>query len=158
MPAHDSLFLQRNVVTTARLNYTLRTAPCCGITELVLYDNLLRSTVCATLNVEITDMGWLQASLPVRWGGLGVRSAVLLAPSAYLASAAGTLDRVISSCLPTYTPSLTHLLRPRCNLGRQPRAHPSFHLLESLQAAASLGRAMLPQDLCRLARRCHRQL
>jgi len=32
----------------------------------------------------------------VRWGGLGVRSAVSLAAPAYLASAAGTLDRVLS--------------------------------------------------------------
>ena len=34
---------------------------------------------------------WLQASLPVGDGGLGIRSAEMLAPSAYLASAASTL-------------------------------------------------------------------
>jgi len=96
MPAHDSLFLLRNVVTIARLVYTLRTAPCSGSPELVLYDDLLKTTLCAALNVELTEGGWLQASLPVRWGGLGVRSAALLAPSAYLASAASTLDKVIS--------------------------------------------------------------
>ena len=38
------------------------------------------------------DEKWRQASLPVRWGGLGVRSVVMLAPSAYLASAANTTD------------------------------------------------------------------
>ena len=96
MPAHDSLFLLRNVVTTARLLYTLRTAPCSGSVELIRYDDLLRSTLSATLNIELLDDGWLQASLPVRWGGLGVRSAVSLAAPAYLASAAGTLDRVLS--------------------------------------------------------------
>ena len=75
MPAHDSLFLLRNVVTTARLLYTLRTAPCTGSPELVLYDDLLRSTLCVALNVELTDQGWLQASLLVRWGcwGSGVQ-------------------------------------------------------------------------------------
>jgi len=34
---------------------------------------------------------WLQASLPVGDGGLGIQSAENLAPSAYLASAASTL-------------------------------------------------------------------
>ena len=34
MPAHDSLYLSRNVVTTARLMYTLRTAPCTDSAEL----------------------------------------------------------------------------------------------------------------------------
>jgi hypothetical protein len=34
---------------------------------------------------------WLQASLPVSSGGLGVCSTVQLAPSAFLASAAGCL-------------------------------------------------------------------
>ena len=104
MPAHDSLFLLRNVVTTARLLYILRTAPCTGSAELLLYDDLLRSTLSVTLNVELTEEGWLQASLPVRWGGLGVRSAVSLAAPAYLASAAGTLDRVI-----TILPSRLHM-------------------------------------------------
>ena len=94
MPAHDSLYLLRNVVTTPRLLYTLRTAPCSQSQELEQYDNLLRSTLAATLNVDLTDRGWRQASLPVRWGGLGVRSAALLAPSAYLASAAGTMNLV----------------------------------------------------------------
>ena len=95
MPAHDSLFLLRNVVTTDRLLYTLRTAPCSGSAELVRYDNLLRSTLSTILNADLTDEGWRQASLPVRWGGFGVRSAVSLAAPAYLASAAGALDRLI---------------------------------------------------------------
>jgi hypothetical protein len=41
----------------------------------------------------------VQASLPVAYGGLGIRSVALLAPSAFLASAAATLD-VQSSLLP----------------------------------------------------------
>src|SRR5688572_18326954 len=38
----------------------------------------------------MSDDQWIQASLPVRNGGLGIRSAVMLATSACLASAAGT--------------------------------------------------------------------
>ena len=43
------------------------------------------------LNVQLSDTRWKQASLPVHMGGLGVRSACMLAPSAFLASAAATL-------------------------------------------------------------------
>ena len=42
------------------------------------------------LNVDVNDTQWLQASLPVGNGGLGIRSAEMLAPSAFLASAAST--------------------------------------------------------------------
>ena len=66
MPAHDSLFLLRNVVSTPRLIYRLRTAPCTGSKELGLYDEVLRSALSATLNVDLSDAGWQQASLPVR--------------------------------------------------------------------------------------------
>ena len=59
MPAHDSLFLLRNVVTTARLLYTLCTAPCSGSVELIRYDDLLRSALSSTLNIELLDDGWL---------------------------------------------------------------------------------------------------
>ena len=62
----------------------------------------------ATLNVDLSDEGWQQASLPVRWGGLGVRSAVMLAPSAYLASAASTATLVL-----TLLPSFLHHISDR---------------------------------------------
>jgi hypothetical protein len=83
-----------------RLLYTLRTAPCADSHQLVLYDNLLRVTTSSALNIDLDDTRWRQASLPVRWGGLGIRGAVLLAPSAYLASAAST-SSLTQSLLPT---------------------------------------------------------
>ena len=58
MPAHDSLFLMRNIVSMPRLLYTLRTAPCTGSNELVLYDALVRSILCTTLNSDINDAVW----------------------------------------------------------------------------------------------------
>jgi len=82
MPSHDSLFLLRNVLTTPWLIYLLRTAPYTGSPEQPLYDAVLRDSLSITLNVEFNEERWLQASLPVRWGGLGVRGVVLLAPSA----------------------------------------------------------------------------
>ena len=56
------------------------------------FDSLLRKGVCTISNTELSDIQWIQASLPVRNGGLGVRRVTSLAPSAFLASAAGTRD------------------------------------------------------------------
>jgi hypothetical protein len=94
LPAHDSLYLLRNVLTAPRLVYLLRTAPCTGSAVLPQYDALLQQTVTTTLNVDLSDRAWSQATLPVRWGGIGIRDVVSLAPSAYLASAASTMDLV----------------------------------------------------------------
>ena len=104
LPAHGALFLLQHVVTTARLMYLLRTSPCMERKELFDYDLQLRSSLSKILNIDLSDTRWQQASLPVRWGGLGVRGAVMLAPSAYLASAAGTTQLV---SLLTQTCSLT---------------------------------------------------
>jgi hypothetical protein len=90
----------RNVFTTPRLMYLLRTTCCTESPVLPLLDATIRDSLSATLNVELSDDRWRQASLPVRWGGLGVRSVVSLAPSAYLASAACTKD-LTTSLLPT---------------------------------------------------------
>src|SRR3954470_2445834 len=42
--------------------------------------------------MDAMDLQWMQASLPVRNGGLGIRRVASLAPSAFLAPAAKTLD------------------------------------------------------------------
>jgi len=57
---------------------------------LTQFDSILRNGLSTILNVNLSDTQWLQASLPVSNGGLGIRSARMLAPSAFLASAAFT--------------------------------------------------------------------
>ena len=49
--------------------------------------------------VESDDRAWMQATLPVKLGGLGVRSAVEVAPSAYLASLHAT-SALVKAILP----------------------------------------------------------
>ena len=91
LDSHDALFLLRHSLAIPRMVYLLRTSPCFECEELLsLYDGTLRSGLYQILIVDITDIQWLQASLPVAAGGLGVRSVMMLAPSAFLASAAGT--------------------------------------------------------------------
>ena len=46
------------------------------------------------INLGPLDSAWFQACLPVRLGGLGLQSAVKLAPSAFLASSHATADLV----------------------------------------------------------------
>ena len=54
------------------------------------FDNVQRCLLESFCNTHLSDQSWLQASLPINSGGLGIRSATMLAPSAFLASAAGT--------------------------------------------------------------------
>ena len=53
---------------------------------------MLKNGLEAILNVKLSDTQWKQARLPVHMGVLGVRSAFMLGPSAFLASAAATLS------------------------------------------------------------------
>ncbi|HSN23573.1 MAG TPA: hypothetical protein VLS45_05310, partial [Methylomicrobium sp.] len=101
MPSHDSLYLLQHVLMAPRLMYLLRTSPCTDSPVLPLYDDVIKESLLVTTNVDLDDDRWRQASLPVSWGGLGVRSVVLLTPSAYLASAASTAT-LASSLLPPH--------------------------------------------------------
>ena len=97
--AHDALLLLRNCLSASKLLYTLRSARCAGHELLQSFDDLQRSALGRICNVTLTDDQWLQASLPVRMGGLGVRRVSSLAISAFLASAAGTRqlqDQILS--------------------------------------------------------------
>ena len=54
------------------------------------FDSLLRSGLCTITNLAVSDPQWIQASLPVCAGGLGIRRVVSLALPAFQASAAST--------------------------------------------------------------------
>ena len=89
--AHDAYCLLCHSFALPKLLYILRTSPCSKSPKLRRFDLLLRSLLgeIANINIADNDIAWAQASLPVGSGGLGVRSATQLAPSAFLASAAG---------------------------------------------------------------------
>ena len=44
------------------------------------------------MHITLSENQWLQASLPIRFGGLGIRHVTSLASSAFLASAGGKRD------------------------------------------------------------------
>eukprot|EP00731_Ephydatia_muelleri_P000829 Em0001g829a len=59
---------------------------------LKFYDDELRATICSSFNIQLAESApsWTQSTLLVHHGGLGIRSAVQLAPSAFLVSAAAS--------------------------------------------------------------------
>ena len=94
LPAHKGFFLLKHSWQSRRFfSYILRTAPCYLSSHLLVYDNLLRRILTDITNVHLEqDTTWLQATLPTSNGGTGIRRASQLAPSAFLASAAGCSD------------------------------------------------------------------
>jgi hypothetical protein len=85
--SHDALVLLQNSWSALRLPFTLRAAPCTDHLLFVKYDDLLRKAASRVCIIDLSDNQWLQASLLMRRGGLGIRHVLSLTPSAFLASA-----------------------------------------------------------------------
>ena len=99
--AHDSLVLLQHSFAIPKLHYLLRTTPCFLSGHLEEYDSVLRSILSSVTNCPLVqdEKAWLQASLPVKLGCLGIRRAVQVAPSAYLSSTAAT-SNLVTAILP----------------------------------------------------------
>ena len=87
----DALLILRCSLGTPKMLHILRCHPCSNHPDLEIYDAKLRHGVEKILNVSLNDLQWTQASLPIKMGGLGIRTTTSLALPAFLASAAGTL-------------------------------------------------------------------
>ena len=88
---HEALYLLRNCFSIPKLNYLVRTAPCfLEAEELHKYDNLIRGSLVDILNIQLSDLAWNQASLPISKGGLGLRPAMNVSLSGYLSSVSST--------------------------------------------------------------------
>jgi hypothetical protein len=88
LSAHDAFFLLKNCFSLPKLQYVLRCAPCYQSQALQQYDSVIRDTLQHILNIALTDSVWLQATLPVRNGGIGIRLATQLALPTFLSSMA----------------------------------------------------------------------
>ena len=65
----------------------LRCSPCFGNAILSQIDEVLKSNISHIANIALSDVQWIQASLPVKAEGLGIRRIFSFALLAYLASA-----------------------------------------------------------------------
>ena len=87
---HPGHFLLKNAFS---LLLTLRSAPCHHHPELhAEYDVMTRSTSEALCNIHLDGNSWSQAKLPIRYGGLGLRTAADLALPAFLSSCAVSIS------------------------------------------------------------------
>jgi hypothetical protein len=99
LPAHVALFLLRHCFAIPKLTYTLRCSPCFMSDRLLEFDNLIKRGLENILNINLDERAWNQATLPISFSGIGLRSSSDLSSSAFLSSshACGTL---ITSILP----------------------------------------------------------
>ena len=91
----DALTLLKHAFAIPKVLYILRTAPS-------FLSPILKDFNCYLRSLLSDDLAWLQASLPVRAGGIGIQSAVQLGPSTYIASAAGCKD-IIQHLIPSFS-------------------------------------------------------
>ena len=95
LDGHPGLLLLKNAFSLLRLLLTIRSALCHYHPELLAeYDVITRSTTEALCNIHFGDNSWSQAKLPVRYGGLGLRTAADLALPAFLSSRAASISLV----------------------------------------------------------------
>ena len=89
--AHDSLTLLHHSFSIPKLLHVLRTSPAFKSPLLGTWDHMLRSIVSKITNINFQPNApsWLQATLPVYAGGLGIRRASHLASTTFLGSADG---------------------------------------------------------------------
>ena len=94
LSSHEAFYLLKASFGMPRLLYLMRSAPTFGSSDLPPLSAHIRELLSGTLNVQLEDDAWAQASLPVRWGGLGVRDVASLSASAFLSSRAATASLV----------------------------------------------------------------
>ena len=81
------LHLLRSCLGVCKLNYLLRTiSPNCVISQLECFDYNLRSALGRICKFSISDLSWLQATLPCSMGGLGLCEATSTSSAACLGS------------------------------------------------------------------------
>ena len=99
LDSHTAVFFLAHHVSAPRLTYLLRSAPTFQAQHVLLAtDETVRHTLETASNVAISPETWKQASLPVKLGGLGVRSVEALALPSYIASVHAALPLISSIC------------------------------------------------------------
>ena len=87
--------LLRSCLRVCKFNHVLQTIPCHVIIEqLSRFDSGMRHSLCQITNSSISDPAWMQATLPLYFRGLGLRSALKSLSAAFLGSCNATRDRV----------------------------------------------------------------
>ena len=84
--AHDAYVILKNALLIPKLTFTIRSTPIYDSPKLQHFDKLVKEFCETLLNTKLSNNSWLQATLPIKLGGLGLRSLESIASSAFLAS------------------------------------------------------------------------
>jgi Reverse transcriptase (RNA-dependent DNA polymerase) len=90
LSSHDAFYLLRNCLNVPKILYVLRCSPCFSSSVLFEFEVVLRRTLESVLNVHLNDDAWRQATLPISFGGLGIRLPADLALPAFISSVVGS--------------------------------------------------------------------
>lgn len=92
---HMAIYILRLCLFSPKLLSILRCSPIWKFTSISeKVDQLLKDTVGKVLNITFTPSSWSQAILPIKYGGLGIRSTGGLALPAFLSSVHSTLTLI----------------------------------------------------------------
>lgn len=87
LPSHAAFYLLKNCLAIPKLTYLLRCSPCWRCEEgLSNIDIIIRRSIENITNNTFSENSWLQATLPISKGGLGIRSAASLSLPSFLSS------------------------------------------------------------------------
>jgi len=81
--AEDALILLRSSFRPPRVMHLLRCSPSTNHPALSKFDDILKVSIQRITNCDFSDLQWIQASLPVCEGGLGIRRVASLALPAF---------------------------------------------------------------------------
>ena len=86
IPSQDSLILLRSSLGAPRIQHLLKCSLEVSHPGISRFDALQRRALSLVANSDLSDNNWLQATLPIKSGGLGIRSASDMATPSLLAS------------------------------------------------------------------------
>lgn len=79
LQAHDALCLLHDALAMPKVLYILRTAPSFVFPLLATFDAVQKTLLESICNIQLSEQGWLQASLPINSGDLGIRGTTCFA-------------------------------------------------------------------------------
>ena len=100
---HQAFVLLKNSFAIPKMTHLLRSSPAYMQEDLLKeYDSEIRDSMSLITNIDFSDNAWTQASLPIQYGGLGIRKALDIALPCYISSAL-TAQSLVEAIIPSYT-------------------------------------------------------
>ena len=84
LDSHDAFFLLKNVLAIPKILFFLRSAPLYTCQFLNEFDHAIKKGLEFICNIAINENIWMQLTLPVKFGGMGIRSFQKIALPAFI--------------------------------------------------------------------------